>query len=107
MRTYLLLTMSMLLGASMLSAKSYSIHLSDPCTVGNTQLKAGDYKLNLEGSKAVFSEGNDKKVVEAAVKVEDSSAKFTNTAIDTSNASGKTRLEAIELGGTKSRIVFN
>jgi lipopolysaccharide export system protein LptA len=107
MRIYSLLTVSILLGASILSAKSYPVHLTDPCTVGNTQLKAGDYKVNLEGSKAVFSDDHNKNVLESDVKVEDNSTKFAETVITTSNASGQSRIESIELGGSKIRVVFN
>jgi hypothetical protein len=45
-----------LFGLAIASAKTYNITLSEPYTVGTTQLKAGDYKLVVNGSTAALED---------------------------------------------------
>lgn len=94
-------------GLSIASAKTYGITLLSPTKVGNTELKAGDYKVKLDGSKAILTNTQTRKSFETAVKVEHSSRKFDRTAVDTSSASGSERLQAIELQGTTMKLDFN
>ncbi len=52
----LLLTGALAVGSlSIASAKSYDIVLSNPTKVANVNLKAGEYRVKLEGSNAVFT----------------------------------------------------
>ncbi len=69
------------------------------------QLEPGDYKLDLDGSKVVISNG--KKSAAADVKVETSDKKFSATSVRYQNGDGNYHVQEIRLGGTKTKIVFN
>jgi hypothetical protein len=96
-----------LAGLSIASAKTYSITLLSPTTVGTKQLRPGDYKLTLDGSKATFTNTYDRKSFQTDVKVEHASRKFSQTAVDTTNSGGSDHLQAIELQGTTTKLDFN
>jgi len=83
------------------AASSYSVKLNDSVSIGGTQLKAGEYKVEMVGDKAVFKIG--KNVVEVPATVGKSDQKFTNTAL----VSEKSKLVEIDLGGTTTKILFS
>ncbi len=95
----------LLLALAVASAKTYSVTLFQPTVVAGTELKAGDYKINLENDKVVISNG--KSSVESAVKVEQNNSKFNSTSVRYANGEGKNRVQEIRLGGTKLKLVFN
>jgi hypothetical protein len=95
----------LLAGLAIASAKSHSLKLSETITVAGTDLKAGDYKLDLTADKVVITNG--KQSVESPVKVEQSATKFGATTVRYANAEGKRVLQEIQLGGTNMRLVFN
>jgi hypothetical protein len=94
-----------LLGASIASAKTYTITLSSPAAIGNSQLKSGEYKLELKGDSVLVKDG--KMVNEFPVHVENETRKFDNTSIITTSAGGSNRIEEINLGGTTIKLVFS
>jgi hypothetical protein len=83
---------------------SYHVTLTDSTWVGTNELKPGAYTIEVQGEKAVMKMG--KSVVEVPAKVETESEKYPVTSLHTSNAGGKTMLEEIWLGGTKTKIVL-
>ena len=83
------------------AASSYSIHLNSDLQAGTTQLKAGDYKVQVQGSQAIFKQG--KTTVQVPVAVETGSNTYRYTSTD---ADGST-LQAISLEGTKTKLVFS
>ncbi len=87
------------------SAKTYSVTLFHASHVGGTELKPGDYKLDLTDTKVVLSSGKQK--VEQAVKVENTDTKFGSTTVRYANSDGKNTIQEIRLGGTKTKLVFN
>ncbi len=87
------------------AAANYKVTLFQPSTINGTELKAGDYKIELKDNKAVVKGG--KSVVEADVKVENSTEKFTTTSVRYTNVDGKMKIQEIRLGGTNSKLVFN
>lgn len=91
---------------SMAFAKSYDISFSSPTKAGSAQLKAGDYRLSLDGAKATFTDVNTLKTVTTDVKVENSDKKFDNTKVSTTTDGGTTVVKEIELGGSKMKIDF-
>ncbi len=95
----------LLLALAVASAKTYSVTLFQPTVVAGTELKAGDYKINLENDKVVISNG--KSSVESAVKVEQNNSKFNSTSVRYASGEGKNRVQEIRLGGTKLKLVFN
>ena len=93
-----------LLGASIASAKTYSITLSSPATIGNSQLKSGEYKLELKGDHVLVKGG--KVVDEFPVHVENEARKFDITSLTISSEGGSSRIQEIHLGGTTVKLVF-
>ena len=86
------------------AASSYNITLSAPATVAGKQLKAGEYKVQVEGDKATIKSGSQS--VETNVKVETGTEKFPQTTIRYDTAGGQYKVEQIRLGGTKTTLVF-
>ena len=87
------------------AAASYKVTLFQPSTINGTELKPGDYKIELKDNKAVVKGG--KSVVEADAKLENGSEKFGTTSVRYTNADGKMKVQEIRLGGTTSKIVFS
>ena len=87
------------------SAKTYTISFNQPVTVAGTQLQAGDYRLNLDSDKVVITNG--KLSAQTPVKVEESDTKFRTTHMRLTNTDGKMLVQEIDLGGTKTKLVFN
>jgi hypothetical protein len=98
------LTMMALASAALASANTYDVKLLEDATVHGVRLKAGDYKLEVDGDKAVFHHG--KNTTEAPAKVETTADKFRKTSFHYDNAAGEMRLQEIDLGGSNVRIVF-
>ncbi len=94
-----------LLGISPVSAKTYTITLSDTCQAGAVQLKPGQYTLKLEGTKVVLIDRTGRSI-EANAKVETADRKYDQTAMTFSRADGANRLQSITLAGSKSKVVF-
>jgi len=91
---------------SLASAKTYDIILTQPSKAGNVQLAAGEYRLKLQGSNAVFTNLDSNKSVSVPVKVENAAKKFDQTAVDTTQSNGSATVESIELGGSTTKLGF-
>jgi len=87
------------------ATKSYDVTLSNPAQVSGTELKAGTYKVVLEGDKAMIHSG--KVSVEAPVTVQEGDQKFSATSVRYVVVDGKYRIKQIQLSGTKTMLVFN
>lgn len=92
---------------SIASAKSYDIVLSGPTKVANVQLKAGEYKVKMEGTNAVFTSVETGKSVTAPAKVQTAGKKFDLTAVATDKKGETDQISNIELGGTNTKIEFS
>ncbi|HWE53228.1 MAG TPA: hypothetical protein VG273_25780 [Bryobacteraceae bacterium] len=82
------------------AATTYDVTLPDNVTVGKTQLKAGEYKVEIQGAKAVFTIG--KKTVQVPATLEKNEQAFGSTVF----VSKRSKLTEIDLGGTQDKIVF-
>jgi hypothetical protein len=83
------------------AAGSYSVTFYQPVTINGTELKAGDYKLELkDNGMAVIKQG--KTMTEAPVKVETENQKFSRSSVRINGM----QVEEIRLGGTTKRLVF-
>ena len=82
------------------AASPYDITLLDNVSVGKTELKAGDYKLEMQGDKAVFTSGKKTFVFPATLGKSDQP--YTTTVF----VSQHSKLREIDLGGTQDKIVF-
>ncbi len=84
---------------------SYKITLALPSAVNGTDLKAGEYRMNLAPDKVTIFVG--KNAIDVPVKIETVDKKFETTAIRFTTVGGKSIISEIRLGGTKTRLVFN
>jgi hypothetical protein len=83
------------------TAAKYHVTISQPSVVNGTELKAGDYKVEVEGDKATFKLG--KTTVETPVKVQEAPQKnFTNEIRYEGD-----KVQEIRIGGTHTRLVFS
>lgn len=88
-------------GIASAASSGYSVTLYDAISVGSTQLKAGDYKVEMQGDKAVFKSGG-KTVAEVPATMGANDKKYVYTSLSSKDS----KLNEIDLGGTKSKIVF-
>ena len=82
------------------AASSYDVKFYDPVWIGATQIKAGDYKVEMQGDKAVFKSG--KNVVEVPATIAKSDKKYNFTAL----SSADSKVSEIDVGGTNVKIMF-
>lgn len=82
------------------AASSYKVNIPSDIWAGDTQLKAGDYKVTVEGNMATFMKG--KQTVQVPASVEKATVKVPETVLESSG----TKLEAIDIGGTTTKIVI-
>ncbi len=93
-------------GLSLASAKSYDVSLSGASKIGNVELKAGDYKMAVDGAKATFTSVATGKSVEVDAKVENADKKFAQTSVDTTGTSSPVKVDEIDLRGTTTKVLF-
>ena len=85
------------------AGSTHRLTLFQDAIINGTELKAGDYKIELKDSKAIIT-GRNK--LEAPVKAETSDTKFSSTSVKFNNGDGKYRVSEIRLGGTTTKLVF-
>ena len=90
----------------LVNAKSHHIILSEPTMAGSTMLPAGDYTVKVEGNNAVLTNVDKDQTYTAPVKVESEAKKFDQTAVLTNAASGESRIQSIEFGGSHEKLEF-
>lgn len=105
MKNVLLMFATLALAVVSAADKTYHVTLNEPASVNGTQLQPGEYKLQLEGDKAILKIG--KTVVEAPAKVETADHKFDSTQVAIQSAGSKPTISEIRIGGTTTRIVFS
>lgn len=81
-----------------------TVNLPKPAVLAGTELKPGDYKLELNGTTAVLKHG--KVSVEAPVTVENGPNKYSQTSACCLGDDGKYHLQEIRVGGTNTKITF-
>ena len=69
-----------MLGTLSAATPSYKVTLTETAVIGNSVMKAGDYKIVVAGDKATLTSG--KTTVEVPVKVETGDKKFAYTSIE-------------------------
>jgi hypothetical protein len=87
------------------AAEVYKVKLMDPVVVDGKEMKAGDYRVEVNDSTAVFRNG--KESTEVKVKTETGDAKYGSTSIRCSQENGKYNLQEIRVGGTKTKLVID
>lgn len=92
-------------GLAFASAKSYTVTLFQPATVGAVQLKPGDYRVDVVDRKVVIRSG--KLEATSPVTVETSDTRYRTTTVRFENSNGTLRIQEIRLGGTSTRLVLS
>jgi hypothetical protein len=107
-KTSLLITGALALsGIFVVSAKSYDITLFNPSKAGKAMLPAGEYRVKLEGSNAVFTGRKKAEQFTAPVKIENARKKHEQTAVETTNQNGTDKILAIRLAGSTETLEFS
>ncbi len=101
----LMLTFAALAPAVANAADTYRVSLRETTVLSGKEIKPGDYKIEVNGNRAVIKDGK-KELAESPVKVETGSEKFQTTRVRYDNGDGKYRLQEIHLGGTNTKLVF-
>ncbi|MGA2592094.1 MAG: hypothetical protein ABSH32_19455 [Bryobacteraceae bacterium] len=100
-----MLFVCLLAGMAIASTKSFTVTLFEPSVVGSTELKAGDYKFEVQDQKIVIKHGHE--TTEATVKVETGDTKYSSTTVRYANADGKNKVQEIRVGGTNMKLVLD
>lgn len=87
-------------------AKTYTVSISSPVKAGSIELKAGDYKLAVDGNKVTFTEVKSNKSFSTDGKIENATKSYDTTRMDTTTEGSTTVVKDIELGGSKIKIDF-
>jgi hypothetical protein len=106
MKKFMVVAALALSSLTVVSAKTYEIILSGPTKAGNVTLKAGQYKLKVDGTTATFTDVNNSKSFTTPVKVETTEKKFEDTRVQSVKDGGSDKIEEIDLGGTKTKLGF-
>jgi len=106
MRKFLVVAALAISSLTIVSAKTYEIILSGPTKAGNVELKAGQYKLKVDGANAIFTDINTSKSFTTPVKVENGDKKFEDTKVQTTKDGSVDKIEEIDLGGSKTKLGF-
>jgi hypothetical protein len=105
-KSLLLIGFVSLSSLALAGTKSYEIVLDTPAKAGALHLAAGDYKVKIDGSKAIFTDTKTNKSVSTDIKLKTTERKFAHTAVDTSKEGTGERIDAIELGGSNTEVDF-
>ena len=87
------------------SATTHKIILYENATLSGKEVKAGEYKVEIDGGKIVMKQG--KKTVEASIKVENTGEKYPQTAVRYLKNEGKYQIQEIRVGGTDMKVTVN
>ncbi len=87
------------------SAKTYTIVLAHSTKAGTVQLKAGQYKLKVDGANAVFTDAKSQSFT-TPVKVQSTEKKFEQTRVQTTTQGADEVLTEIDLGGSTTKLGF-
>ena len=106
MRKFLVVAALAISSLTIVNAKTYEIILSGPTKAGSVELKAGQYKLKVDGANAIFTDINTAKSFTTPVKVQTGEKKFDDTKVQTTKDGNVDKIEEIDLGGSKTKLGF-
>ena len=92
-------------GAFANAATRYGVTFRSTAVIAGTEMKPGDYNVEVNGSKAMIRGG--KQAVEASVQVQQGDRKFSSTTVRYDIVDGKYKVSEIRIGGTKTKLVFD
>ena len=82
------------------AGSTYKVNILEDTTVAGKQVKAGDYKVQVENNTAVFKRG--KETIEVSAHTEEAKSKYSGTQIQYVNNA----IREIHVGGSTTKIVF-
>src|SRR5271166_1926829 len=100
MRSIKTLALATLALAAASAASHYTVNLDSTQFAGDKELKAGEYKVEVSGDKAIFKSG--KTVIEVPASLQKSERKYALTTYQSVDK----KIQEIDLGGTATKIVF-
>jgi hypothetical protein len=87
-------------------AKSYPIMIDSAAKAGSVQLAKGNYTVQVEGDKAVFTDQH-RKSVSVSVKLDTGTGKkFEYTSVEATQKDGTEIIKSIHLAGSTTTIEF-
>ena len=87
-------------------AKSYPIMIDSAAKAGSVQLAKGNYTVQVEGDKAVFTDQH-RKSVSVSVKLDTGTGKkFEYTSVESSQKGGEDAIKSIHLAGSTTTLEF-
>ena len=106
MKKTVLLTGILAVSSLFAYSKTYEITLANTSKAGSVQLKAGQYRVKVNGNQAVFTDVDTSKQYTVDVKVQNATKKFEETKVDASKDGAVDTLKDIQLGGSTTQIDF-
>ena len=106
MKSFLMAGTLAIASLSLASAKTYEISLSGPTKAGSVNLKAGQYRVKVDGNNATFFGVDGGKPATTSVKVVNGDKKFETTTVDANKEGNTEVIKDIELGGSKTKLEF-
>jgi hypothetical protein len=82
------------------AASAVTVNLVSPMTASGTELKAGEYKIQVEGNTVVFK--SDRKSFTVPATTQKGGGKFSVTSMESEGST----LKSIHIGGTDTTITF-
>jgi len=86
------------------ASKTFHVTFDHDGWIGATEVKAGDYKVTVDGDKAVLKFG--KKVIEVPAKLETVERNYQVSAVVMKPVGNRQQITEIQIGESKYRIVF-
>jgi hypothetical protein len=83
------------------AAEKHTLQLFTPAVIGGQELKAGEYRMELNNNKLTIKDG--KRVIEADVKVENEAKKFQSSAV---RYTADKQVTEIRIGGTTTKVLL-
>ena len=87
--------------------ESYRFTLGSSAKIGTEALRAGDYKVVVDGPKLILTDMKTGKSVELKGRVENVDKKFAATEIHAKQVEGVSQISEIRIGGSKTKIAFD
>ena len=106
MKNFLMIAALAVASLSVAGAKSYEIVLTTPATAGKIELRAGHYRVKVNGAFAEFLNLDNSHTTMVPVKVEAAKTRFDNTAVDCKTENGVQQIQSIELQDSNSVLEF-
>ena len=88
-----------------LVASAHTIAFTERTMAGGQVLKAGEYKVDVEGTRVTIHNG-EHKIELVAKQILNAPHKFEQSQVLVNSTDGKNTLEEIRIGGSTTRLIF-